>query len=68
MINIILMSYKRLTQAELNTFATTVSQKMTDNVQFAPFKNYVDELKATNYQLPMPNGAVKSKLPSKTSA
>jgi hypothetical protein len=50
MVNIILMSYKRLTQAELNTFATTVSQKMSDNVQFAPFKSYVDELKATNYE------------------
>jgi hypothetical protein len=47
--NIILLSYKRLSQAELNTFATTVGQKMTDNVQFAPFKNYVEELKATNY-------------------
>jgi uncharacterized protein (UPF0335 family) len=46
--NIVLLSYKKMAQAELNTFASTVYQKMIDDAQFSAQKNSVLELKAVN--------------------
>ena len=48
MINIIVLSYKRLPQAALNSFASTVYQKMTDDAQFVGLKSWVDALKIAN--------------------
>ena len=48
MINIIVLSYKKLPQAGLNTFASTVSQKMTDDTRFVALKPSVDALKIAN--------------------
>ena len=48
MLNIIVLSYKKLPQADLNTFASTVYQKMTDDAQFVGLKSWVDALKIAN--------------------
>lgn len=48
MINIIVLSYKKLPQAGLNTFASTVYQKMTEDAQFVGLKTWVDALKIAN--------------------
>ena len=48
MINIIVLSYKKLPQADLNTFASTVYQKMTEDAQFVGLKPWVDALKIAN--------------------
>ena len=51
MINIIVLSYKKLPQADLNTFASTVYQKMTEDAQFVGLKSWVDALKIANEKI-----------------
>lgn len=46
--NIILLSFKRMTQKDANSFASSITQRMTDDTQFADLKPMVEVVKVLN--------------------
>ena len=57
--SIVSMSYKRMPQTEVNSFASTVYQRMTDDAQFKSLKPQVDQLKVLNtaFEVALANAA-----------